>query len=63
MEILLIVRWEDVTTASPTPDIALTDIIDITNQSACTCIPFRIIESKKAASLDAKLWSNQNLKK
>jgi len=59
--ILLIAPWEDIIAASPTPDIALTNITDI-NQSACTCIPFRIIESNKSTSLDAKPWINQNLK-
>ena len=62
-EILLIAPWEDITAASSTPDIAFTNITDIINQSACTCIPFRIIESNKPTSVDAKPWINQNLKK
>jgi len=62
-EILLIVPREDIIAASPTPDIALTNITDIINQSACACIPFRIIESNKSTSVDAKPWINHNLKK
>ena len=55
--------WEDIIAASTTQDIALTNITDIINQGACTCIPFRIIESNKSTSVDAKPWINQNLKK
>jgi len=63
-EILLIAPWEDIIAVSPTPDIALTNITDIINQSACsTCIPIRTIESNKSTSLNAKPWINQNLKK
>jgi len=41
-EILLIAPWEDIIAASSTPDIALTNITDIINQSVCTSITFRI---------------------
>ena len=60
-EILLTAPWEDIIAASPTPDVALTNITDIINQSASTCIPFRILESKKSTSVDAKPWINLNL--
>jgi len=43
-EILLTTPWADIIAASPTPEVALTNITDIINQSACTCIPFRIEE-------------------
>jgi len=62
-EILLIAPWEDIIAASPTPDVALNNITDIINQRASTCIPFRILESKKSTSVDAKAWINLNLKK
>jgi len=61
--ILLTAPWENIIAASPTPDAALTNITDILNQSACTCIPFRILESKKSTSVDDKPWINLNLKK
>ena len=35
-EILLTAPWENIIAASPTPDVALTNITDIINQSACT---------------------------
>ena len=62
-EILITAPWEDIIAASPTPDVALTNITDIINQSASTCIPFRILESKKSTSVDAKPWINLTLKK
>ena len=62
-EMLLIAPWEDITAASPTPHIALSNITDIINHRVCTCIPFRITESNKSTSVDAKPWINQNLKK
>ena len=62
-EILLTAPWENIIAASPTPDAALTNTTDISNQSACTCIPFRILESKKSTSVDAKPWINLTLKK
>ena len=55
--------WEDISTASPTPDIVLTNITDIINPSACTSIPFNIIEKTRSTTLDAKPWINQNLRK
>jgi len=62
-EILLSAPWENIITASPTPDVALTNVTDIIKQSACTRIPFRILESKKSTSVDAKPWINLTLKK
>ena len=62
-EIFLIAPREDIIAASPTPDIALTNITDIINRSACACFPFRILESNKSTSADGKPWINLNLKK
>jgi len=61
--ILLTAAWEYIIAASLTPDVALTNVTDIINQNACTCIPCRIIESKNSTSVDAKPWINLTLKK
>jgi len=62
-EILLLAPCEDIIAASPTPHIALTNITDIINQSACTCFPFRILESNKSTFVDAKPWMDQSKSK
>ena len=62
-EILLIAPWEVIIAAPPTPDIALTNITDIINQSAATCFPFRILESNKSTSVDAKPWIHRHTRR